>query len=165
MPETVVRQGTGALLDASHRWGDYGSMAIDPIDGWCVRSHDDLTRSGCLQSIITPALLNVHTINHSTLYFVHAYVGATGPAGWRTFVSSFRFPNCDETEEEVKALEGPVKESGSVASSLVGSTQETVTAAPTPHADWTPSYYDDDGYGGGARDVSSLFSPKVRGKV
>jgi hypothetical protein len=30
--EAHVFDGTGSQLDTSHRWGDYSSMAIDPVD-------------------------------------------------------------------------------------------------------------------------------------
>ena len=62
--EGEILAGTGSQTHTSGRWGDYASMSVDPTDG-------------------------------CTFWFTSEYYAAgSSSAGWRTYVGSFKFPDC-----------------------------------------------------------------------
>jgi len=62
--EGEIIAGAGSQTHTSGRWGDYASMSVDPVDG-------------------------------CTFWFTSEYYGAAGgSAGWRTYVGSFKLPDC-----------------------------------------------------------------------
>jgi hypothetical protein len=62
--ETTLFGGAGSQSTNSlHRWGDYSTMDVDPVDG-------------------------------CTFWYTNQYQKADGSFNWSTYISSFKFPNC-----------------------------------------------------------------------